>query len=60
MVFHSALWKVLSFIRRAKLSNPMNSIGLAPSHFTNARKRAKNIGTSVKIAKPIKFGAIKL
>ncbi|MNE64362.1 hypothetical protein D3C80_1597700 [compost metagenome] len=47
-------------ISRAKLSKPMNSIGLAPSHFTNARTKAKNIGTSVKMAKPIKFGAIKL
>lgn len=62
MVFHSACRNFASPNRSVKFFSPTNSIGFAqePSHFRNARTTAITIGTSVKTAKPIKFGAMKL
>jgi len=38
---------------------PANSIGLLPSHFINARTKAKIMGPSVKTANPMKLGTMK-
>src|SRR5574344_1584640 len=45
---------------REKFSSPAKVMGVAPSQWRNARMKAKMIGPSVKTAKPMKFGAMKL
>lgn len=50
----------MSLNRATKLLMPVNSTGWTPSQLQNESPIAKIMGTSVKMQKPMKFGAMKL
>ena len=58
IVFLSDAQTIESFASLWKFSTPTTWNGLLPSHSRKASANAHTIGTSVKTANPIKFGAI--
>jgi len=59
-VFFNAALNWSSSKSAMKLERPAHLMGFAPSQWRKANTKAKMIGTSVKTAKPMKFGAMKL
>ncbi len=60
MVFFKAALNWSSSSNSEKFANPAHSMGFEPSQRRKAKTTANTMGTSVKMANPMKLGAIKL